>query len=234
MDYKEHYRQDAIVFDYFGEEQLSPGELRRNRFILDYCRITPGMKVLDVGSGRGWFSLEASARGVKVTALDLSEENLKRIRELDSGIDTLLGDACDIPAEDQAYDLIVALEVLEHIPDPELALNSIKTKLKPGGTLLLTVPYKELIKSSLCIHCNQKTPHNAHLHSFDAPGLKRLLRTSGYRILATKLFAHKLMTALRINELTRSLPYSCWSALDRLFGIGNDKYHYLAVKATKK
>jgi SAM-dependent methyltransferase len=234
MDYKEHYRQDAIVFDYFGADQLSPGEGRRNRYIIDYCKIKPGMKILDVGSGRGWFSLEASARGAKVTALDLSAENLKRIRELDPQIDTLLGDACDIPGEPQDYDLIVALEVLEHIPDPALALSSIRSKLKPGGILLLTVPYKEFIKSSLCIHCNRKTPHNAHLHSFDAPGLRRLLRSSGYRILQTRLFAHKLMTALRLNELTQRLPYGCWQALDRLFGTGNDKYHYLAIKASIK
>ena len=234
MNYKEHYRQDAIVFDYFGAGQLRPGELRRDRLIIDYCNIRPGMEILDVGSGRGWFSLAASALGAKVTALDLSEHNLKRIRELDPSIDTVLGDACQIPSGDQLYDLIVTLEVLEHIPEPALALNSIKTRLKPGGKLLITVPYKEVIISSLCIHCNQPTPHNAHLHSFDTPSLKRLLTNCGYSILETRLFTHKLMTALRINELTARLPYAVWIALDRLFGLHNDKYHYLAIKASPK
>jgi len=234
MNYQEHYRQDALVYDYFDAGQLSPGELRRDRFIVGYCDIKPGMEIMDVGSGRGWFSLAASARGAKVTALDLSEHNLKRIRELDPRIDTVLGDACKIPPGDRLYDLIVALEVLEHIPEPAQALNSLKLRLKPGGKLIITVPYKEVIRTSLCIHCNQPTPQNAHLHSFDTLSMTRLLTDCGYRILGTRLFTHKLMTVLRIYELTAKLPYFVWYGLDRCFGLRNDKYHYLAIKASPK
>ncbi|KAF5047201.1 Ubiquinone biosynthesis O-methyltransferase [anaerobic digester metagenome] len=232
MNYQEHYRQDALVFDYFDAGQLSPGELRRNRFIIDYCDIKPSMEIMDVGSGRGWFSLAASAKGAKVTALDLSEHNLKRIKELDPRIDTVLGDACQIPPGDRLYDLIVALEVLEHIPEPALALASLKLRLKPGGKLIITVPYKEVIRSSLCIHCNQLTPQNAHLHSFDTLSMTKLLAESGFRAIETRLFTHKLMTVLRFYELTAKLPYVIWYVLDRCLGLYNDKYHYLAVKAS--
>ncbi len=230
MDYKEHYRQDALVFDYFRRDKLTPAEIRRTQHTLSLCAIRPGMTVLDVGSGRGWFSLAAAKLGAEVTALDLSEENLLRIRAEDHKIKTVYGDACDIPDLGK-FDLIVALEVLEHLVEPEQALKSMRKRLKPGGTLLVTVPYKEMIRYSLCIHCNRKTPVNAHLHSFDRESLAALLRQSGFRVKTAKPFFHRAMELFKLNSLTLKLPLGVWRFLDRMSGISGDKYSYLAILA---
>lgn len=231
MDYKEHYQQDAIVFDYFKEEDIGAAELRRNQYIFELSRIKEGQRILDIGSGRGWFSLYAASQGAVVTALDLSQENLQRIRSLDPSINTVFGDACNIPFPEHKYDLIVALEVLEHIPEPDLALKSIRQVLKPDGILLITVPYKEAIRYSLCIHCNRKTPFNAHLHSFDTCSMAAMLRRNRFRITRHKLFVHKLMNLLRITPLMAGLPLKLWQIVDQLCGLGNDKYGFLAVTA---
>lgn len=230
MDYKEHYHQDALVFDYFRPEKLTPGEIRRTQYTLSLCEIKPGMRVLDVGSGRGWFSLAAARLGAEVTALDLSEENLARIKKENPSIKTVYADACSIP-ELGKFDLAVALEVLEHLVEPELALRGIRERLNPDGTLLVTVPYKEAISYSLCIHCNQKTPMNAHLHSFNRESLAALLVKNGFRVEATKLFYHKALDVFRINALCRRFPLGVWKILERLAGISGDKYSYLAVRA---
>ena len=91
MNYKEHYRLDALEFDYWGADQFSPSETRRNQTVFDLCPVKQGDKVLDIGSGRGWFSMYAAELGAEVTALDLSEDNLKRIKELNPLINTVCG-----------------------------------------------------------------------------------------------------------------------------------------------
>jgi 2-polyprenyl-3-methyl-5-hydroxy-6-metoxy-1,4-benzoquinol methylase len=229
MDYKEHYRIDAEEFDYWGANQFSANETRRNQAIFQLAKIKPGQKVLDIGSGRGWLSQYAAAQGAQVTALDLSETNLKRIRQQDSRIHTVLGDACEIPIKDTKFDLIVALEVLEHIPQPEVAIAHWKSLLAPRGRLLICVPDQETIYYMLCIHCNQKTPMNAHLHSFDAKKLTALLISAGFRISLVRRFSHKLLIFLRINQLLKWLPYPLWAKIDKLCGLFADKYQFLAV-----
>lgn len=231
MDYKQHYRNDALAFDYWRADKLTPAELRRTQYTQILSAVKPGMRVLDIGSGSGWFSLYAAGRGAWVTALDLSEENLQRIKAKDPRINVLYGDACEVPEPEEKYDLVAALEVVEHLVEPAAAVAGWLKLLKPGGTLLVTVPYKEIIRYSLCVHCNQPTPFNAHLHSFDRKSLGRLLEQSGFRIKAMNLFSHRLLDIFRINKLTLCLPFGIWRGLDRLAGLSGDKYSYLAIRA---
>ena len=234
VNYQQHYHNDALEFDYWRKEKFSPTEIRRNQSVYALCNIEKGAKVLDVGSGRGWFSLYAAKQGADVTALDLSEDNLQKIKAVDPRITTVYGDACDVPIKDTKYDLIVALEVMEHLVNPQAALLNWESLLKPGATLLITVPYKETILYSLCIHCNKKTPYNAHLHSFDKAALIKLLQESGYQITESHLFLHKLLTLLRINEITKRLPFCIWKHLDRLCALLGDKYSFIGIKASLK
>jgi 2-polyprenyl-3-methyl-5-hydroxy-6-metoxy-1,4-benzoquinol methylase len=234
MNYRDHYRIDAVEFDYWGADQLSPTETRRNQVIYDLSAVKAGDTVLDLGSGRGWFSLYASQQGAEITALDLSEANLEKIKAADDKINILYGDACFVPVQDKQFDLIVALEILEHIVDPKAAVTDWKRLLKPNGRLLVTVPFREAIRYTLCIHCNQKTPVNAHLHSFEREALIKLLNHHGFWVKETCLFAHKLLTTLRINYLTRWLPYRWWKGLDRICRVFGKQYSYLAVSAVLK
>jgi SAM-dependent methyltransferase len=234
MDYREHYRIDAIEFDYWGKDQFSPTETRRNQAVFELVSAGEGCRILDLGSGRGWFSLWAAKQGAEVTALDLSEENLRKIKELNSSVNIVYGDACDVPLTDEKFDWIVALEILEHIVDPKAAVINWLKFLKPGGKLLITVPYKEAIRYTLCVHCNGKTPVNAHLHSFDKDALIKLLNHNGYWVKEKHLFIHKLMVSLRLNNLLRFLPYKYWKFLDKLFRIFGNRYSYLALTAVPK
>ena len=234
MDYIQHYHNDALEFDYWGKDLITPAEIRRNQFIQHLCPIKKGQKVLDIGSGRGWFSLHCANMEAEVTAIDLSEENLNRIKNIDPRIKTIYGDACSINLPEKSFDLIVALEVLEHLVDPALAIDNWKKMLKTGGIFFVTVPYKEVIRYSLCIHCNRKTPMNAHLHSWDAPKLASMLENNGFYILRATLFAHKLLSALGLDKKLQKVPFKVWNFLDKLCGIGNDKYSYLAVKAIRQ
>lgn len=234
MNYKEHYRIDALEFDYWGKDQLHPTETRRNQTVFELCPLQAGDNVLDVGSGRGWFSLHTAEQGAHVTALDLSEANLQRLKELNPDITTVLADACEYNPADIAFDWVVALEILEHLVEPKAAIQNWKKLLKPNGKLLITVPYKEVLRYTLCIHCNQKTPVNAHLHSFDRESLIKLLNHHGFWVKETRLFSHKLLSHLRVNSFLKPLPYRWWKALDRACRLWGDKYSYLGIVAVLK
>jgi len=234
MDYFEHYKLDALEFDYWGEDQFSATEKRRNQAVFELSSIRPVERVLDIGSGRGWFCNYAAKLGANVTALDLSEENLKKIKELNPDVNIIFGDAINPSETDEKYDLIAALEVLEHLTDPKSAVQNWKKLLRENGRLLITVPNKETIRYTLCIHCNRKTPVNAHLHSFSQDSLIKLLNQNGFWVKQTRLFSHKAMGLLHINNLSSRLPYKFWKRLDRFCGIFSRNYSYLACVAVVK
>ena len=62
---------------------------------------------------------------------------LERIR----GIVDVFGDGQRMPFADASFDTVVALEVFEHIRDPDACLEEIERVLRPGGKILITVPF---------------------------------------------------------------------------------------------
>lgn len=104
--------------------------------------------MLDVGSGRGAFLfpfLEDPANsGVEVTSIDMlprRTELLELIR--DGGLARLHpvnGDICAYGAPDGSFDAVTALEVLEHIPDPEAAVRNMVRLC--SGEIVVSVPSK--------------------------------------------------------------------------------------------
>ena len=53
----------------------------------------------------------------------------------------IVGDAQEMPFADATYSTILCTEVLEHIPDPQKAVDEMYRVLKPGGTLILTTRF---------------------------------------------------------------------------------------------
>jgi ubiquinone/menaquinone biosynthesis C-methylase UbiE len=79
----------------------------------------------------------------------------------------IVADVFNMPFKKNSFDIIIASEVIEHVFDPKLFIEKISAVLKPGGKLILLTPYNETIIYHLCVHCNNPTPANAHLHSFN-------------------------------------------------------------------
>ncbi len=99
--------------------------------------------VLDVGCGGGVFSESIAACGATVTAIDLAQESLEvaKLHLYESGHKI---DYQNISVEDYAKqhenstDVIVCMEMLEHVPDPQSVVNACVKILKPGGWLFLS------------------------------------------------------------------------------------------------
>ena len=121
-------------------------KVNRARTIVELLQPAPGMNVLDAGCGPGRLTLPlAQAVGPQgeVTALDIQDEMLARVREKGraAGLENVqfvraaLGEG-KLP---QSYfDCAVLVTVLGEIPDQQAALKEIQGALKPGGTLSVT------------------------------------------------------------------------------------------------
>ena len=111
---------------------LSRGGLYR--FLEDeFARIEAGRSVLSIGAGGGTgeqLTNAAQEQGFTVTELDVRPE-----MEPD-----IVADICEW-AEAEAYDVVVVSEVLEHLHSPRAAVRNMYESLRPGGRLVLTIPF---------------------------------------------------------------------------------------------
>jgi 2-polyprenyl-3-methyl-5-hydroxy-6-metoxy-1,4-benzoquinol methylase len=222
-DHITHYRLDAELFDYFDEGTGATREFSRRLrdYVLSLCDMKPGSRILDVGSGSGWVARQLVAKGRKVVSVDLSQRNLERIKSTMSreNADFVLADAYHLPFRKGLFDLVVVSEVLEHLNSPAACLREFERILAPGGRVIASTPYKEKIQYYLCIHCNKKTPANAHLHSFDEHSLASLFRSQNFSRIRFQKFGNKVMLFARIYYLLRFLPFGLWKALDHIVNV---------------
>ena len=96
----------------------------------------PG-RVLDWGAGWGLISHELMARGLDVSATDYDPARPGRIQSdhfPDVSIE-LLADPVALPFEDDSFDAVLSLGVLEHVGKPAESLDELHRVLRPGGTL---------------------------------------------------------------------------------------------------
>jgi SAM-dependent methyltransferase len=113
---------------------------------LDRLELSPGMRVLDVGSGPGRLTIpmaKAVAPGGEVVALDLQMKMLERLtrradREGAANIRAVHGNIVEAGVEPESFDRAVLATVLGEINDRERALREIASALRPGGVLSIT------------------------------------------------------------------------------------------------
>jgi len=129
--------------------KLNPVRLKYVRDMVDQhwqcdeCSRTPleGKRGLDVGCGAGLLAEPLARLGAKVTGVDASPEVIAVAREHASAtgleIDYRVG---DVQALQGSFDLITAMEVIEHVADPGRFLTALEKRLAPDGLLILSTP----------------------------------------------------------------------------------------------
>lgn len=114
--------------DYFYLTPASLALLRAIEAALPrYCR----GRVLDAGAGRGVYRDLLQKHANDYVGMDLAA----------SVATTVLGDARRLPFAAASFDTVFCSQVLEHVPEPALALAEFRRVLRPGGYLILTVPH---------------------------------------------------------------------------------------------
>lgn len=163
---------------------LAPPDLeRRASFLLSH--VHDGQLILDLGCGDGAFSeLMVEHAAVTLTAADVAEAALVRARARPR-----LGDRASfivvpfdgpLPLPDNAFDLVWAGEVIEHVADTARWLSEVRRVLRPGGELVLSTPNHTRLGLAWGGIAPFSPPLGDHLHLYNRAGLAGLLQEFGF------------------------------------------------------
>ena len=92
-------------------------------------------RVLELGCGTGLILARVAEVAKEAVGIDLSEGMAQRAK--DRGLDVHIGSVCDLPFEDDQFDLAYSFKVLAHVPDIDSAVREAARVIRPGGHLLL-------------------------------------------------------------------------------------------------
>jgi 2-polyprenyl-3-methyl-5-hydroxy-6-metoxy-1,4-benzoquinol methylase len=121
------------------------------RFSALSWRIPHKGKMLDVGCGLGHFCryLRAKCVDAEIWGIDFSPWAIRHAKKLaeqiGAKIQFVVGEALDLPFQDNFFDIVVAMEILEHLSEPEKFMEEAKRVLKPGGRIFFTTPWRGLL-----------------------------------------------------------------------------------------
>lgn len=103
--------------------------------------IRPGMRILELGCGTGYFTKKLAETGASVTAIDISPDLLKvaAAEHAAANVNLVIENACAMTFPDESFDSVVGSSVLHHLDVPR-ALAEIWRVLRPGGSLYFTEP----------------------------------------------------------------------------------------------
>ena len=163
-------------------------ELPRVRRVLGILKGLVPTELLDIGSGRGVFlwPLLDTFPTLPVTAVDLLEYRVADLLAVRAGgverLAAVRADARALPFADASFDVVTALEVIEHIPEMEQALAEVCRVAR--RSVVLSVPSKA-----------DNNPE--HIHLFDAKRLEALLRERGMARISVEYVLNHLIVVAR-------------------------------------
>lgn len=154
--------------------------------------------ILDVGCGPGNVLYFLEKRGyTNLTGVDLSEEQIAQARAMVRTATLVVGDMHQLLDQDDQYDLIVGLDIIEHFTRQEgfALVERFARALKPGGRLILQTPNAESPWAS-----NYRYSDLTHETMFSPRSLKYLLSTQGFtdfEVRESGPYVHGLKSTIR-------------------------------------
>jgi 2-polyprenyl-3-methyl-5-hydroxy-6-metoxy-1,4-benzoquinol methylase len=142
---KIHYEATTDVTKYIDNhgsvalEQRSPQFENFMRVLRRFAEITPQTKILEIGTGAGWFPIFCALRGLSCKGLEISPQLIELARENgrkhDIEPDIELGNLEDYPLPPDFYDIVMASSVFEHVENWRTGVAKVYQTLKPGGVM---------------------------------------------------------------------------------------------------
>ena len=150
----------------------------KRRIVFDCLRrvdaLHAGRLLVDCGAGTGRFVQEAG-RFCTAVAVDDHDESLEIARRHLGDHAVRRGSCTALPFADASADIVTALDVIEHIEDDRRAVAEMLRILKPGGTMVITVPAFQALWSDWDVALH-------HFRRYRRPALRALLAEAGLEV----------------------------------------------------
>ncbi len=178
--------------NHFWDEKLDGLQLLSNQDGLTKDRVKisrsyvpkTAVKILDVGAGYGFLEeeIEKKHSKVRVYGIDISPKGIQVLSKRFRG-EFKTGVVHKIPYPDNYFDVVFALELLEHIPPSQVfaAYKEIRRVLKDQGTLIISVPLNEGLKY-------KKDNPSGHVREYSPSLIREELKLAHFQINRYKLF----------------------------------------------
>ncbi len=154
------------------------------------------IRILTFGDGLGIDSLYLAQAGHAVDYFEVSPRCVRFAQALAERMHTSLN---VISAKDQierrAYDVVICLDVLEHVPEPPSLVRELAGFLKPGGRLIAHAPFWH-IHSAAVTHLAVNRKY--------CGDLARLYRSAGFRVIDGKFFWHPIVLEMTVGTSART------------------------------
>jgi SAM-dependent methyltransferase len=179
--------------------------------------VRSGEVMLDVGCGSGTSLLEARSLGATAYGIE-ADPNVKALATA-LGLNIHFGSLQDFPFPEHYFDLIVMNQVIEHLPEPDLALEMLRERLTQNGRMVLVFPNTSSLWRRLSGNrwINWHIPY--HLHHFDRRSFDRMARHCGFEVVRARTITPNVWTLLqlRASRYTPKLgqPSPIWSVTNR-------------------
>jgi SAM-dependent methyltransferase len=148
----------------------------------------PGSALLDIGCGYGYL-LRRFRERYRLVGIDLSAHAAGQTTTRIPGALVLAADMQRTLPFDHRFDVVLAVNVVEHLPDPAAAVESIREALVPGGLCVIHLPTINGPMSRLIYRFTYaKDP--THVYRPSGPHVRRLLEGSGFRTLEASYAPH--------------------------------------------
>jgi 2-polyprenyl-3-methyl-5-hydroxy-6-metoxy-1,4-benzoquinol methylase len=202
----------------FTGERVIPGQVNDDLWsehVARYAfarRYAQGKRVLDAGCGTGYGSAELAQSAAAVTGVDISSDAIQyasasypipRLRFLESSCTA-------IPMPAGSFELVVAFEVIEHLPDYRAFLNECARLLTPEGLFIVSSPNKRYYAETRAA----TGPNPFHEHEFEAEEFVHELE---------RVFSNvRLLLQNRVESFAFHPAVSFWPAEARIDGGGGN------------
>jgi SAM-dependent methyltransferase len=173
---------------------------------IDGLGLPPRARVLDAGCGSGRNMVDFARWGT-VTGVELSEAAAEAARGRHVG-EVVEGSVLEMPFAPASFDLVVCLDVIEHLQDDRAALRELRRVLAPGGALLVTVPAYQWLWSGHDVV-------NQHHRRYSRTTLRQAAQDAGWECERTTHFNSLLLpVAVTLRALDRLHARATESSLD--------------------
>ena len=134
--------------------------------------------VLNVGCGVGSLSMIGDS-SLEIVNIDSDMGSLSVLRNKNANITTICADAQHLPFKSERFDSVLVIEVLEHLPTPELCIREVHRVLKQKGSAIFTTPVLNIpfpcLVSIYRKMCGLQRANIEHLHVFSTSKLRNML-----------------------------------------------------------